>query len=40
MVLRQGITDPSQRILDKARVPERLQEPGRSDPKPKDGKMR
>jgi hypothetical protein len=40
MVVRDGITDPSQRILDKARVPERLQEPGRSDPRPKDGKVR
>jgi len=40
MVLRQGITDPSQRILDKARVPERLQEPGPSGPRPRDGKMR
>jgi hypothetical protein len=39
MVLRQG-TDPSQRILDKARVPERLQDPGPSDPRPRDGKMR
>jgi hypothetical protein len=40
MVLRQGITDPSQRILDKARVPERTQEPTRRDPRPQDGKAR
>jgi hypothetical protein len=40
MVLKQGITDPAARILDKARVPERLQEPGRSDPRPQDGKAR
>jgi hypothetical protein len=40
MVPRQGITDPSERILDKARVPERVKEPARREPQPRDGKVR
>jgi len=36
----QGMPDPTARILDKARVPERLQEPGRRDLQPRDGKVR
>ena len=40
MVLIQGITNPAERILDKARVPERVQEPARRDLQPRDGKVR
>jgi hypothetical protein len=41
MVVRvQPVPDPSARILDKARVPELLQQPDRRDVQPRDGKMR
>ena len=40
MVLIQGITNPAERIFDKARVPERVQEPARREPQSRDGKVR
>jgi len=36
----QPIRDPSARILDKARIPERLEEPDQRDSRPRDGKAR
>lgn len=35
-----GARDPAGRVLDKARIPERLQEPGPQGPQPRDGSKR